>query len=433
MTSVYLRTGHRRGLHRLSPLVPLFALSLASCDILDDLISVEAPDRIQAEALEQPGNALTLLAGMIGDFECSFGHYVSFGSTFVEELQWSLGVESWRPIDARELEESGFNSPHSFSTCDFLYQGDTPGLYKPVSIARWQADHLLALLDEWAGEDIPDRQMIEARALAYSGYSTLLLGEGMCSAAFDVGPEMQPPEVFARAEGKFAEAIQAASAIGNDEILNMARVGRARALQNMGQLADAAASAAAVPEGFVMNADFSAIAPRRENLVFVLNNRGNNASVEEPFRGLDDPRVPVLDEGRLSGRGIPMFTQQKYPTSGSPIPLATWEEARLIVAEAELTAGNLEAAVAAINEVRTRPGVDLQPFTSSDRQEITEQLYHERRMEFFLEGHRMGDMRRYNLPQIPAAGSPYPIGGSYGDQRCAPLPRVEKLNNPNIG
>lgn len=433
MTSVHLRAGHRRGLRRLSPFVLLVGVSLAGCDILDELISVEAPDRIQAEALEQPGNALTLLAGVIGDFECAFGHYVTFGSTFVEELQWSLGVESWRPIDARELEESGFNSPHSFSTCDFLYQGDTPGLYKPVSIARWQADHLLGLLEEWAGEDIADRQMIEARALAYSGYSTLLLGEGMCSAAFDLGPEMQSAEVFARAEGKFAEAIQAASGIGEDDVLNMARVGRARALQNMGQLAEAAAAAAAVPEGFVMNGEFSAIAPRRENLVFVLNNRGNNASVEEPFRGLADPRVPVHDEGRLSGRGVPMFTQQKYPASGSPIPLATWEEARLIVAEAELAAGNLDAAVAAINEVRTRPGVDLPPFVSDDRQAITEQLLHERKMEFFLEGHRMGDMRRYGLPQTPAPGSAYPIGGTYGDQRCAPLPRVEKLNNPSIG
>lgn len=44
----------------------------------------------------------------------------------------------------------------------------------------------------------------------------------------------------------------------------------------------------------------------------------------------------------------------------------------------------------------------------------------------------MGDMRRYDLPLTPPPGTPYPIGGAYGNQRCAPLPRDEEVNNPNI-
>jgi len=411
--------------------IAVFA-TLSGCSVLDDLISVDAPDRIQAESLEQPGNALTLLAGAIGDFECSFSQAVMFGSTFTEEMQWSLGVESWRPIDARELSNAGFNSPHSFSTCDFLWQGDTPGLYKVMSIARWQADHLLDLLSQWENREVAAREMIEARAAAYSGFGHVILGEMMCSAAFDLGPELQPAQIFQRAEERFTTAITVAQAIPNDTIVNLARVGRARARQNRGDLPGARADAVLVPAGFVADAEYSSISPRRENQVFAMNNRRNLASVEGPFRVLGDPRVPVRDEQRLSGRGIPMFIQQKYPTAASPIPLATWEEAQLILAEAEWKAGNLQAAVAAINRVRARPGVGLPPFSSNNANAIFDQLMLERKAEFFLESHRMGDQRRYNLPLTPPPGAVYPIGGTYGNQRCAPLPRDEVVNNPNI-
>jgi hypothetical protein len=50
-----------------------------------------------------------------------------------------------------------------------------------------------------------------------------------------------------------------------------------------------------------------------------------------------------------------------------------------------------------------------------------------------LEGHRFFDIRRLNLPLVPAPGTTYRKGGTYGDNRCFPLPDVEIRNNPNIG
>jgi hypothetical protein len=38
-----------------------------------------------------------------------------------------------------------------------------------------------------------------------------------------------------------------------------------------------------------------------------------------------------------------------------------------------------------------------------------------------------------SLPQEPAAGAPYTKGEVYGNQRCWPLPDVERLANPNLG
>jgi hypothetical protein len=41
------------------------------------------------------------------------------------------------------------------------------------------------------------------------------------------------------------------------------------------------------------------------------------------------------------------------------------------------------------------------------------------------------DIKRYGIPLTPPAGTPYPLGGFYGDETCYPLPDVERNNNPN--
>ena len=90
--------------------------------------------------------------------------------------------------------------------------------------------------------------------------------------------------------------------------------------------------------------------------------------------------------------------------------------------------------MAAINAVRaTRPGLPAYDATGQTLAQVQTQLVEERRRELFLEGHRLGDLRRYNLPFLPAAGTPYPGGGGvYGTQTCFPLPDIERINNPNI-
>ena len=50
---------------------------------------------------------------------------------------------------------------------------------------------------------------------AYAGYSLVLLGEGMCSAALNLGPEVEPPALFAEAKARFDKAVTAATAAGD--------------------------------------------------------------------------------------------------------------------------------------------------------------------------------------------------------------------------
>ena len=111
--------------------------------------------------------------------------------------------------------------------------------------------------------------------------------------------------------------------------------------------------------------------------------------------------------------------------------MASWEEAQLIMAEAEHDAGTLAGAVAIINKLHTNAG--LPAFASSDATEIMDQIIYERSAELFLEGHHLYDITRYNLPLIPAVGTYSPFGDTYGNDLCFKLPATEFQNNDNIG
>jgi hypothetical protein len=213
-------------------------------------------------------------------------------------------------------------------------------------------------------------------------------------------------------------------------------VGRARARLNRGQYSDAASDAALVPDGFSFEFSYSSADASTENKLYALMERELMATVEPMYRnmtfqGQADPRVEALDLG-LTGPGtdIEIWGTPKYSSLEAPVPVATWEEAQLIMAEAALEASQLQEAVDIINTLHDRVG--LPSFSSDNAGEIRSQLIYERNAELFLEGQHMQDLERFNLTLTPAAGTPFYHGGSYSDQICFPLPEVEYLNNPNI-
>jgi starch-binding outer membrane protein, SusD/RagB family len=419
---------------RWSGAVLVIAVVLSGCELVDRLTTVTSPTLVQANTIEQPGSAVTLLNGAVGDFECALGNYALFAGTMSDELQWSgAGSQAWEAVDARTSETSGFNAAYAIGTCSSPYQGDVPGVYVPLSTARYDADHLMQLLTGWTTAQVPQKTDIEATAAAYAGYSYVMMGEAMCSAAFDLGPAETSAQIFQLATDRFTQAQQLATQAADTDILTMALVGRARAQLDLGQPAPAEADAQRVPLAYVHTAGFSLTSPRRENPVYVSNIFTEEITVDASYRAFSDPRVGVVDQGRTSSAGLPIWHQTKYPDATTSIMIATGVEAELIVAESELTAGNLTAAVAAINIVRTRPGVNLAPFSSSDAAVIKAELVRERQAEFFVDGHRLYDIRRYNVPLDPPSGASFPLGGQYGSERCLPLPDVESQNNPNIG
>lgn len=432
-------TPARRGCAR--ALAMLLALTVG-CDALRDPLDVEPASRIPASQLERPENAKLLSDGAVGDFECAFNAYTTQGGTVGEEFIYAQQTASRTPYDRRNMTKD--DSDYGVNPCDFT---NTFGVYTPLQVARQSNENVLALLRSWTDEQVaagagsPNRTNLIAIAAAYAGYSYVLLGEGFCTMAISqvnldksitYGGEIQRDSVFKLAIARFDEAITAATAANNSSILAMAHLGRARAKLNLGDYAGASADAQQVPSGYLRQVTASDASDRRRNRVAAQNNAEQRSlSVGEPYRSMSDTRVPVTATTLVSATGIVHYYQTKYPGVGAPIPLATWEEAQLIIAEANIRAGNLGAALPILNASRARGGQG--PFIGATQADYLAELIDQRRRELFAESHHLGDILRYDIAVTPPPGSPYHFGGTYANQICFPLPAAERLNNPLIG
>lgn len=408
------------------------AITAVGCDV-NELLQVDPVDRVPAEGLTVPANAELLVNGAIADFECAYGAYVALSGVTGGELMDATQTASRWPAERRDFSNTANQIQYGTSGCTGL------GIYIPLSTARWSAENILTALQGWTDQELADltfdRQELMAKAAAYAGYTYVLLGEGFCSMAIDLSAEMTPDEVFQLAVARFATAITAAQAAGDTDILNMARVGLARAYLNLDQGADAVTAAQAVPAGFVYSAETSSDFSIRNNRIFSQNGPpplgGTALSVAPAYQtylhfGEADPRVSVSGYIRTNNDGTDLYYQQKYGALDDPLPLATYDEAQLIIAEVQLGA----TAVTIINNFHAAAG--LTPFASTDDVEILDHVIEERRAVLWLEGHRFNDIERHNLTLDPAAGTTYRKGLTYGSARCFPLPDIEIRNNPNI-
>lgn len=417
--------------------LPLLALVVAGCR---DLTALEQsnPGQLSAATIYVPTNAQLLVNGAISDFECAFSRYVVGSGLFTDELSNAIGSVSNYNYDRRTVQTI---ETYGTATCASNQQ---PPIYTTLSVARASADTVAAKLRGWTDAQMPtgvNRTKLIGQSAAYAGYSIVLLGESMCSAAINLSKEMTPAQLFAEAKIRFDSAVTAATAANDAATLNFALLGRARTYMNLKNTTLAAADAARIPAGFVVNMSTDGVNVRRQNFSFLSINQNIWSTVDESFRnvtinGVADPRVAVTNTGRGgTAQGSQIWTPDKYSSITTLMPITRWAEAQYIIAESRVAAGDLTGAIAAINAVRaTRTGLPTYAPTSPAAADVQAQIVEERRRELFLEGHRLGDIRRLSLPWLPAAGAPYPGGGgTYGDQTCFPLPDAERINNPNLG
>jgi len=410
----------------------LQALGILACSDLTNL-QQENPGQILADDLYAPANAGLLVDGAIGDFECAFHRYVVAQGVLGDELQNAFANSTNMEYDRRTMPTSGAYGTATCSDVQF------PGVYTPLSVARASLDAVVGRLEAWTDAEVSGRVGLLGQAAAYAGYSLLLLGEGMCSAAINLGPELTKAQLWQEAVARFDKAASAAAQASDGLTLGLSRLGQARTLLDLGNVAAAGASAALVPAGFSWGAGAAAGGePRQQNIVYIHTNESFYSSVDPSFANLTfggqpDPRVGVIITGQLGSDGqTPVRKQTKFVDRGASIPVARAQEARLIVAEANVAAGNLPGAVGIINALHTAAGILAYDGTGRTAAEVLAQVREERRRELFLEGHRLGDLQRYNVPLTPPAGTPYRTSGNYGAQRCFPLPDVERNNNPSL-
>jgi hypothetical protein len=395
-------------------------LGTAACS---EPLDVEFPGRIPTGQLNDPSLAQVLVNSVLGDFECAYSNYSAasaFQSDEYETANSNLPGALWG--------ERGISAADDwYVTFACEDAGLAWGLHRPLHTARFQSERIFAQLNEWTDEQVPNRTLLLATTRAYGAYTYLIFGETFCSISFDGGPEEQPSASLAIAETQFAEAIalaqQAGAGAAATDILNLARVGLARTKMNLEKWSEAATAAQQVPSGYKRDVTRGSDNSRRWNDLHRGANEVAGYVVADAYRNLNDPRPMVVDAGRGAfNPTVRLWVTNKYTSNASPIRLASYQEAQLILAEALIEQGQVSQGMDVINAGRAAVG--LGALTAGTQAEARAALISERQKELSFEGgHRLNDLLRKNIPW--KVGSNAYTGRPYGVTTCWPYPLKE--------
>lgn len=433
----------KRHLHR--ALVLAAVLPFAACN-LDSVLDVSVPGRVREDALADPTLAPTMVASVIADLECAWNNYSAAASLMSDEFQQASGNLNQRNWGSRRILAD--DPAMATATCRAPY-----GIYTTLHTARFQAEDIFARLDAFTDAQVANRTALKAIVRAYGAYALVALGEGFCEMVIDGGSIMTPTKVLELAEARFTDAVALATTANNQDILNMALVGRARVRLDLKNYAGALADAKLVPLTYVKNATRDESDTRRYDAgcEYIACAQGRHATVAPAYRnvtwqGVADPRVQVATTGQLAFDNVQVwyYPSAKHRSRGFPVVIASGKEARLMVAEVSARTGDLATARTLINAMHTAVGIPGYDLANSDTQDqVLTQVIEERRREMFVEGaYRFNDhLRLMGTPQaVPFKGTPGSVlhpsgiddtGLPYGSTTCFPLPLVERANNPN--
>jgi len=287
---------------------------------------------------------------------------------------------------------------------------------------------------------------------AYGAFIYMTFGEGFCGTPLNGDNQVRTPdELLQIAVDQFTEAITLATAVGRDDLVAAARIGRARAYLDLDDLDAAIADAEMVTDiEFEFLATREQGEGRRENSMANRNELDTNqqSTVAPSYRavewkGVPDPRVHVVNTGFVGhDNSTIVWRHDKTPEQGGEgqdVIIASGREAQLIIAEAAALDGDLPRARAILDAFHTRAGIPAVLEADIPTQEdVIRHVIEERRRELFVEGgHRQRDHLRwrgteYEIPYLGEPGSDHPngveqAGQPYGDTTCFPVARNEQL------
>jgi hypothetical protein len=418
-------------------------LAASSACSIDKILKVEDTDVATPASINTPAALPILLGGAIANFHAAFvgtgnvnesSGQVGYSGLLADELRSSDTFPTRNQVDARSIQLDNSSNEAQF-----------------ILLQQARASAQLATSSyQTLGPTEADL------SLAYSidGYTTILLGEDYCSGvpfstltsagATVYGAPLTTTQIFERAVAKFDSALAAPGSTA--QYRDLARVGKARAQLDLGQYAAAGATAAQVTAGFVFKIESSLTTSGQYNGVYIFNTNTKRLTLvnQEGINGLNylsagDPRISFRDRGAPGfDNSTNWITANKYAARDSAAVLASYTEARLIVAEAQLAAGNyagVGGTLEILNALRTASGLTaLAPAVGTAAQ--VDQLFRERAFWLYLTAHRLGDLRRLVRQYQRGTETVFPTGAffkgnTYGPDVNFPVPEVEK-NNPNF-
>jgi hypothetical protein len=459
-------------LTRCRRLAALLLVALAPACSLERLIGSgsELPTNlIDPASTHTPAGALSAYRGALVLFSSTFAGYqqssiiganasvVMTSGILSDELgasaaigspQGTVTADGSAAVDSRQLPE--------YTDPTIEPGGMYQETYKALNMTRGQTEEARGLVAAY----LPNSQALQGHLIAIDAYADVLLAELFCSgiplstvnynADYTLQPGSTTQQVLQHAIVLFDSTL--AESTDSARVMSLARVGKGRALLDLGQYGDAAQAVADVPDGFRYLETFSAVSQTSagDEANFTFSNSGfawfASVSNDEGTNGLDfitsgdngDPRVGATPTGGTNLYGVTLEIPTKYGSTGdTPVVVADGIEARLIEAEAALQAGDVATWLAKLNALRETAVVPAlpdiaDPGTSDARVDL---LFRERAFWLFLTGHRQGDLRRLIRQYGRNQTAVYPAGtypgafGRYGSDVTVPVPAAERANN----
>ena len=427
--------------------IALIGIAVVVGAACSDFLVAENPGAIEADDVTNPAYSNLIALWPVGAFQDAQDDVAYWTGQFADEIfNREVFVEEGE-IDRRDMRPEMSYIPVF--------------IYTPLQRARFAGEEAGRRLRTILG-DTASRDLRVARAAAYAGMSYVLLGETFCEVPIDVGAPKTPAEIFADAITRFDEAIDVADAAkahlqaqtpvnanavaAADSLRYFAMVGAARAALNRNDLATATTYASQVPAAFNFYAYYSANTTGQHHRVYNRLGLGSSGTMlnEAFYAKTGDPRIPRRPPSVPDGEP---FASSSYSAWDNTVAGAAWTadlahriasglEAQYIIHEAN------PSTQAAIDFIDARRAVGLMGASTltlaSTDEDVRAELREQRSRDFYLDGHRLGDLRRYLefyglnfFPQGPYPGST--SGATYNaDVTCWPLPIAETNANPNI-
>jgi hypothetical protein len=433
----------------------------ACSDWKDQLLQPQNPGQVDEGAVGSPAAAAALKVGALGRLKVI---YTSSETLWQEagHLADEYANADFQPdrndVDQRTM---ATNSPYAN--------------YPSVTVARGFIRDALAAEIQFE----PTKTADIGELWLWLAFNELSLGENFCN-GIPLGnnvkgvvdynlPAFKPltnAEVFDVAITHVDSALAAlgsATDAATTFVRQAALITKARLLVDKGQFAAAAAlvPASVVPTTYQYLFTTSTASNSDDNGIWTLNNSVSRVTVSDstmtyqgktyfianaiPFVSLNDPRVPVvtgLSQKLVAEDGLtPLFLQQVFKNRDDPVAMVAGVDARLIEAEAALSANNIAGMMTILNALRAAPprlGV-LQPTamaalpTPASQDAATSLFFREKALWTFSRGQRLNDMRRLIRQYKRTQDKVFPIGahykgGTYGTDVNFPVPDGELVN-----
>lgn len=399
----------------------LILVALSACTMFDT--DVKNPNAIEESALGDPASAPTLANGLNAAVTRMITSVYGPYSVASDELTWVGSRENWGLIDGGDVSDPAneYND----------------AAYPLASEARWLSNYTINRLEGFSKAGVLRAPTDLARTYVYAATTYIIIGENYddfilasdrTKPAAPIG-EANMVQMFDSATSYLDRALPIAKSAGSSDLQAQILGLRARAkfskavwkllkparttpsnplVNDAGASADAAAALAFMPTSYRYRVTATTANTGTNNIGSEMNSRqeiraGGDYINPDPGRSNLQPLAGLAGiklKDPISQQPDPVIAKaideccRVSATTLIPFTLTSWKEMQLILAEASLASGNTADFKTRINAIRTADALPAWDGTTPSARDI---LIHERRVNLFLQLHRLTDLYRFGL------------------------------------